>query len=144
MLKISIDFSPIIKDEHVTNNIRVLTDTTRVTFEDLITALGVCAAMRRSSSILDSMVIEINKADVKIIPTNKKFETVNSAEAEFVSPEMIPYVHQFFMDLRKDINIGLQDHMSLESEGPKVRKGNPRSQKVNPNKTNIIKRWGKK
>lgn len=144
MLRISIDFSPETKDEHVTNNIRVLTDTSRVTFEDLVTTLGVCAAMRRTSSILDSMVIEINKKDVRIIPTNKNFEEVKPEEAEYISPEIVPYAHQFFKDLRKDVNIGLQDHLKLDENTPKVTKTKSRSKKINSNKPNIIKRWGKK
>lgn len=144
MLKIFIDFSPEVKDEHVTNNIRVLTNTEKTTLDDLVTALGVCVAMRRTSTILDSMCIEINKNDVKIIPTNKNFDPVEIENANFVPPEMIPYSHQFFKDLRLDIQSGMQDHLNL-GEKPEIKKDKKARGVISkPNQVNVHKRWNKK
>ena len=52
------------KDEYTTNGIRILTDITSATLSDLYTALQVCVAFRRSSSILDKMSIDINQNNV--------------------------------------------------------------------------------
>ena len=122
MLKIFIDFSPLKGEgENITNGIKVITDTTKVQLDDLFSALSVCAAMRRISSILDTMIIEINRNNVKIIPTDKNFKEVAGEDAAFVPADKIPYAHLFFKDLRFDINEGVQDHLNLE-ENPIIKK----------------------
>lgn len=143
MLKIFIDFSPNPKDPHITNGIKCYTDVSKVGLEDLLTALGVCVNMRRSSSILDSMIIVIDKNNVEIIPTDKEFNKVEVENARYVPLNHVPYAHQFFKDLRKDINVGIQDHLSLEApEKPTVKKSG--KSKVVRKGGVLNKKWRKK
>lgn len=143
MLRIFISFSPNQGDQNVKNGIKVITDTSKVQLEDLFTALGVCTSLRRSSSILDSMILEIDRNNVKVIPTDNNFISIKEEDVDYVSPEKIPYAHLFFKELRLDINDGIQDHLNLkENSGAIVQKSKiPTIPKPN----NIIKkRWKKK
>ena len=149
MLVIKIDFSPEVNDQFTTNGIRVLTDTSKVTSADLFSAMQVCVGMRRSSSILDKMVIEVEKNRVKITPTDGYFREIKEEDAQYVPLGRIPLIHDFFKELRQDITIGMQDHLNLEAEKPAIKRNQKAKRAYSgprntPPNTVINKRWKRK
>jgi len=148
MLLIKIDFSPAIHDENTTNGIKVVVDTASVTIGDLFTALQFCVAMRRTSSILDKMAIEIDQQNINIIPTNGNFDPVyQEEEIKYIPLERIPEIHRFFLDLRQDVHVGVQDHLNLEANRPqiKVKKNKiSKPKEILPQQGIVTKRWKKK
>ena len=145
MLVITIKFNAQEKDEYTTNGIRVVPYLEKATYQDLQTALAVCTSFRRNASIPVHMSIEIENEQVKVSPLNDNEQPLaNKDNIEYVSPDRLPFVHQFFKDLRTDINMGIQDYLNLEEDKPKVKNTKKSKKKTNINKdTGVIrkKRW---
>lgn len=147
MLVIKIDFSPAVHDENTTNGIKVIVDTTSTRIGDLFSALQFCVAMRRTSSILDKMVIEIDEQNINVIPVNESFDRIyQEEEIKYVSLDRIPEIHKFFLDLRQDVHVGVQDHLNLEANRPRIKTKNriSKPKEILPQQGIVTKRWKKK